>query len=47
MQRFDFQIIYKKGKDNVVTDALSKVEEASSLYSTTSILLSLEEACHE
>jgi hypothetical protein len=33
MKRFDFAIIYKKGKDNVVANALSRIEEASILYS--------------
>jgi hypothetical protein len=44
MQGFDFEIIYKKWKDNVVIDALSRIEEALSLYSiTSSILMCLEE----
>jgi hypothetical protein len=48
LQGFDFEIIYKMGKDNAVADALSIIEEASSLYSiTSSILLWLEEARHE
>jgi hypothetical protein len=29
MQGFDFEIIYKKGKDNVVANSLSIIEEAS------------------
>jgi hypothetical protein len=45
MQGFDFEIIYKKGKDNLVVDSLSSIEEASILYSiTSSILVWLEEA---
>jgi len=36
MQGFDFEIIYKRGKDNVVEDALSRIEEPSSLYYITS-----------
>lgn len=35
---FDFQIFYKLGKLNVVTDALSRIEEASLLgWSTTNL----------
>jgi hypothetical protein len=33
IQGIDFEIIYKKGKDNVVADAISKIEEVSRLYS--------------
>ena len=48
MQGFDFEIIDKKGKDNVVLDALSKIKEASILYSFTySIPAWLEEARQE
>jgi viroplasmin and RNaseH domain-containing protein len=48
MQGFDFEIIYKKGKDYVVTNSLSRIEEASSLYSiTSSILVWLEKSHHE
>jgi len=45
---FYFEIIYKKRKDNVVADALYRIEEASTLYSiTSSILVWLEESLHE
>jgi hypothetical protein len=44
MQGFDFEIIYKMGKDNVDIDALSRIEESSCLYS---IPLWLEESRHE
>jgi hypothetical protein len=48
MQGLDLEIIHKKGKDNVVANALSRIEEASILYSmTSSILVWLEEAHHE
>jgi len=48
MQGFDFETILKKGKDNVVEDSLSRIEESSSLYSITySIPMWLEEARHE
>jgi hypothetical protein len=36
--RYDYEIIYKKGKDNVVTDALSrKYEDEGSLFSLSFI----------
>jgi hypothetical protein len=48
MKGFEFEIIYKKGKDNVVVDAPSRIEEALSLYSiTSSNPVWLEEAHHE
>jgi len=48
MKGFDFEISCKKGKDNVVVDALSRIEEASHLYFITfSIPMWLEEAHHE
>jgi hypothetical protein len=48
MKGFDFEIIYKKGKENVVANALSRIKEASSLYSiTSSILVWLEESPRE
>jgi hypothetical protein len=48
MQGFDFEIIYKKVKDNVVVDALSRTEEASRLYYITySIHMWMEEVVHE
>ena len=47
MKIFNFEIICKKGKENLVHDALSKIEEASNLYPITfSIPRWLEEACH-
>jgi hypothetical protein len=33
MKGFDFEVICKNGKDNVVANALSIIEEALSLYS--------------
>jgi hypothetical protein len=37
---YDYEIIYKKGKDNVVADALSqKYEDEGSLFSLSFILL--------
>jgi hypothetical protein len=48
MQGFDFEIIYKNGKDNVVVDEIYRIEETSRLYSITySILVWMEEAFHE
>jgi hypothetical protein len=44
MQGFYFQITYKKGKYNVVADALPKIEEALSLYS---IPMWLDKVGHE
>jgi hypothetical protein len=36
---YDYEIIYKKGKDNVVTDALSiKYEDEGSLFSLSFIV---------
>ena len=43
-----FEILYKKGKENVVADALCRIEKVYSLYSITyPINMWLEEACHE
>jgi hypothetical protein len=37
---YDYEIIYKKGKDNVVADALSKkYEDEGSLFSLSFIVL--------
>jgi hypothetical protein len=47
-QGFDFEIIYKKRKEIVVENALSRIEEALSLYSIiSSIPAWLVEAHHE
>jgi hypothetical protein len=48
MQGFEFEIIFKKGKENVVTNAILRIEKASSLCSIkSSIPLWLEESLHE
>ena len=48
MEGFDFEIIYKKVKDNVAEYALFKIEEASTLYSiVSSISLWLEKGRKE
>jgi hypothetical protein len=40
MFRYDYEIIYKKGKENVVVDALSrKYEEDKSLFSLSFIIV--------
>jgi hypothetical protein len=46
---YDYEIIYRKGKDNVVTDALSqKYEEEGSLFSLSFIVLNwLQAVCQE
>ena len=47
MKSFNFEITCKKGKENLLQDALSKIEEASNLYPITfSIPRWLEEAFH-
>jgi hypothetical protein len=38
MKGFDFEIIYKKGKENVVVDAIFRIEEDSNLYSITYLI---------
>ena len=44
---YDYEIIYKKGKDNVVVDALSqKYEEEGSLFSLSFIVLDWLQAVH-
>ena len=46
---YDYEIIYKKGKDNVVADALfRKYEEEGSLFSLSFIVPNwLQAVCHE
>jgi hypothetical protein len=46
---YDYEIIYKKGKDNVVVDALSrKYEEEGSIFSLSFIVPDcLQVVCHE
>jgi hypothetical protein len=45
---YDYEIIYKKGKDNVVTDALSqKYEDEGSLYSLSFIVPDWLQAVHQ
>lgn len=40
MLGYDYEIVYKKGKDNVVTDALyKKYEEDGSLFDLSSPIL--------
>jgi hypothetical protein len=44
---YDYEIIYKKGKDNVVVDALSrKYEEEGSLFSLSFIVPDWLQAVH-
>jgi hypothetical protein len=45
---YDYEIIYKKGKDNVVVDALSqKYEEEGSLFSLSFIVPDWLQAVHQ
>jgi hypothetical protein len=45
---YDYEIIYKKGKDNVVVDALSrKYEEEGSLFSLSFIVPDCLQAVHQ
>ena len=46
---YDYEIIYKKGKDNVVADAISqKYEDEGSLFSLSFIVLDwLQIVCQE
>ena len=46
--RYDYEIIYKKGKDNVVADALSrKYEDEGSLFSLSFIVPDWLQAVHQ
>jgi hypothetical protein len=46
--RYDYEIIYKKGKDNVVADALSqKYEDEGSLFSLSFIVPNWLQAVHQ
>jgi hypothetical protein len=38
LSTFDMEIIHKKGKDNVVVDALSRKDEEVSSYATTIVI---------
>jgi hypothetical protein len=45
---YDYEIIYKKGKDNVVADALSrKYEDEGSLFSLSFIVQDWLQAIHQ
>jgi hypothetical protein len=45
---YDYEIIYKKGKDNVVTDALSrKYEDKGSIFSLSFIVSDWLQAVHQ
>jgi hypothetical protein len=45
---YDYDIIYKKGKDNVVADALSKkYEEEGSIFSLSFIVLDWIQVVHQ
>ena len=38
MEGYDFEIVYKKGKDNIVADALSRKEEEFTLCSMSPVV---------